>query len=354
MTQRVVFRTVELGEVITLRRGHDLAESQRKPGSIPIVSSSGITGFHNEPISDGPGIVTGRYGTLGQVHFINEPYWPLNTTLYVDDFRGNEPRYIGYLLSTLELAQYNGAGAVPGINRNVLHKLTVRVPDRDVQRRIIDALSAYDDLIENNQRRIKLLEEAARRLYREWFVALRFPGHERVEVVDGVPQGWERVTLGQLATLNYGKALKDSVRMPGNVPVYGSSGIVGLHNIALVDGQAIIVGRKGNVGSVFLSDGPFFAIDTVYYIAPEQTSFYLFSLLQTLNFISSDSAVPGLNRSYAYSLPVLNPASDVLEIFEKTVRPFFAQIKVLERSNTALKQARDALLPRLMSGALAV
>ena len=180
MTRRTSFDAQELGDVIKLRRGHDLSESQRKPGSVPIVSSSGITGFHNEAISDGPGVVTGRYGTLGQVHFVSEPYWPLNTTLYVEDFKGNEPRYVAYLLSTLELAQYNGAGAVPGINRNVLHKLMVRVPDPDVQKRIVAVLSKYDDLIENNQRRIKLLEEAARRLYREWFVALRFPDHVRV------------------------------------------------------------------------------------------------------------------------------------------------------------------------------
>ena len=165
-------------------------------------------------------------------------------------------------------------------------------------------------MIENNQRRIKLLEEAARRLYREWFVALRFPGHERVKVVDGVPQGWGRVTLEDLATLNYGKALKESERTPGQVPVYGSSGIVGSHMSALVNGRAIIVGRKGNVGSVFLSHVPFFPIDTVYYVTPEQTSCYLFGLLRSMHFISSDSAVPGLNRGYAYSLLALRPPSD--------------------------------------------
>lgn len=267
--------------------------------------------------------------------------------------------YLCYLLLTPDmrgaLLGKSGGATVHHLNMKDIRALSIPpLPALDVQRRCAGVLRAYDDLIENNQRRIKLLEEAARRLYREWFVALRFPGHERVDVVDGVPQGWERVTLEDLATLNYGKALKDSVRKPGNIPVYGSSGIVGTHNSALVDGPAIIVGRKGNVGSVFLSSGPFFAIDTVYYVSPEQTSLYLFLLLQTLNFISSDSAVPGLNRSYAYSLPVLNPASDVLGNFEEIVQPFFQQISVLSQSNVAAKQARNALLPRLMSGALAV
>jgi type I restriction enzyme S subunit len=157
-----------------------------------------------------------------------------------------------------------------------------------------------------------------------------------------------------MSTLNYGKALKESERTPGEVPVYGSSGIVGAHNSPLVNGQGIILGRKGNVGSVFLSDGPFFAIDTVYFITPEQTSYFLFLLLQTLPFMSSDSAVPGLNRSYANSLPILKPRAELLTIFENAVKPMFAQISTLGRQNAVAKQARDALLPRLMSGALAV
>lgn len=348
------WREVHLGDVIRLKRGHDLPANGRVPGEIPIVSSSGVTGFHNVAKVAGPGVVTGRYGTLGEVHYIEGDYWPLNTALYVEDFKGNQPRYVAYLLMTLELGSQNAAGAVPGVNRNTLHQMTVRVPNEETQHRIVAVLQAYDDLIATNQRRIALLEDAARRLYREWFVHLRFPGHESVPVKDGVPEGWEQKPLGNIAPLNYGKALKSTERKDGKVPVYGSSGIVGTHNLALVDSGAIVVGRKGNVGSLYFSPLPCFPIDTVYYIAPAQASYRLFLALHQLNFISSDTAVPGLNRTYAHSLPVLQPSDDVAEAFERLVRPVFEQVQQLTEQNAKLAKARALLLPKLMSGQLDV
>ena len=156
-----------LGDVIKLQRGHDLPDRVRVDGPVPVVSSSGITGRHNVAKANPPGVVTGRYGTIGEVFYVDEPYWPLNTALYVVDFKGNDPRFIAYLLrSTLRNYQSEKA-AVPGVDRNVLHLLKVRVPDRETQASIVDVLAVYDDLIENNGKRIAQLEEAARLLYRE-------------------------------------------------------------------------------------------------------------------------------------------------------------------------------------------
>jgi type I restriction enzyme S subunit len=250
-----------LGDVVKLQRGHDLPERLRVDGPIPIVSSSGITGRHNVAKAEPPGVVTGRYGTIGEVFFLEEPYWPLNTALYVVDFKGNNPRFAAYLLrNTLKNYQSEKA-AVPGVDRNVLHLLKVRAPDRELQERIVSILSAYDDLIKNNRRRIALLEEATRMLYREWFVRLRFPGHEHVKIIDGIPEGWERRPFGQIAELNYGKALKEENRVEGAFPVYGSSGVVGTHQSALAEGPTIVVGRKGNVGSIYWSPVNFWPID---------------------------------------------------------------------------------------------
>ena len=230
----------------------------------------------------------------------------------------------------------------------------VLVPELEEQKRIAEVLSAYDDLIATNQRRIALLEDAARRLYREWFVHLRFPGHESGPVKDGVPAGWQVKSLGEVAPLNYGKALKANDRKDGKVPVYGSSGIVGTHNQALVEGGSIVVGRKGNVGSLFFSPVPCFPIDTVFYIAPAQASYRIFLALHQLNFISSDAAVPGLNRTYAHSLPVLQPSEDVAATFERLVQPVFEQSQHLTEQNAQLARTRDLLLPKLMSGQLDV
>jgi type I restriction enzyme S subunit len=172
----VSWRDCTLGDVVKLQRGHDLPDRLRREGSVPVVSSSGVTGRHSEAKAESPGVVTGRYGTIGEVFFVEEPYWPLNTALYVVDFKGNDPRFVSYLLRNTLRNYKTEKAAVPGVDRNVLHLLKVRAPDAPIQKSIVSILSAYDDLIENNRRRIALLEEAARMLYREWFVHFRFPG----------------------------------------------------------------------------------------------------------------------------------------------------------------------------------
>ena len=235
-----------------------------------------------------------------------------------------------------------------------LKDIDVSLPSLLVQQKIASILSAYDDLIENNRQRIQLLEESARLLYREWFVRLRFPVHEEVKIIDGVPYGWEKSTLGDNIVLNYGKSLKADDRIEGSYPVYGSSGIVGTHKKPFARGPGIIVGRKGNVGSVFWSSKDFHPIDTVYYIDTESSDYYLYNALQHMQFVSSDAAVPGLNRNYAYSRPYLLPPETIRSHFENTVTPIYGQIFKLDDYNEKLKQARDLLLPRLMNGEIEV
>ncbi|MEW5772989.1 MAG: restriction endonuclease subunit S [Thermodesulfobacteriota bacterium] len=201
-----------LGDILELKRGYDLPASQREEGPYPIISSSGITGTHCEAKVKGPGVVTGRYGTLGEVFFIPSDFWPLNTSLYVRDFKGNDPRFISYFLQSLDLGSLNAAGAVPGLNRNHLHQLETTIPNVPIQRRIASILSAYDGLIENNTSRIEILEEMARRIYDEWFVRFRFPGHKEVgfrETEQGlVPEGWSVKTLYNVADVTYGHPFK--------------------------------------------------------------------------------------------------------------------------------------------------
>src|SRR4026208_226127 len=196
------WRSGTLGDVLTLQRGHDLPDSQRQDGDVPVVSSSGVTGHHSESKAKAPGVVTGRYGTIGEVFYIEEDYWPLNTALYVTDFKGNNPRFVAYFLRSVLRNYQSDKAAVPGVNRNVLHVLKVRYPVGKPQERIADILAAYDDLIENNRRRMALLEEAARQLYREWFVRLRFPGHEHTRITDGVPEGWEWRIIRDVTEVN--------------------------------------------------------------------------------------------------------------------------------------------------------
>ena len=230
----------------------------------------------------------------------------------------------------------------------------VSFPGLNEQEKIADILSAYDDLIENNRRRIALLKEAARLLYREWFVHFRFPGHEHVKITDSLPEGWERRTFGQIAELRYGKALKQGNRIEGLFPVYGSSGIVGTHQTPLAEGPAIVVGRKGNVGSIFWSPVDFWPIDTVYFIPKEQVDFWLYLVLPSAGFQNTDAGVPGLNRDFAYSRKLTYPSARLRRLFDAAVEPIFAQRTKLENYNRKLGEARDLLLPRLMNGEIAV
>src|SRR5438105_1044671 len=155
------WRDCRLGDVLTLKRGHDLPEQWRREGDVPVVTSSGITGFHNEAKAQAPGVVTGRYGTLGEVFYLEQDYWPHNTALYVVDFKGTHPRFASYFLRNVLRNYQSDKAAVPGVDRNVLHQIKVRVPDTESQKGIASILSAYDDLIENNLRRMTLIEESA-------------------------------------------------------------------------------------------------------------------------------------------------------------------------------------------------
>ncbi len=230
----------------------------------------------------------------------------------------------------------------------------IPAPSLPTQRKIAAILSAYDDLIENNTRRIKILEEMAQALYREWFVKFRFPGHEKVRMVESelgmVPEGWEVKKLGNVVELAYGKALKADDRVEGSFPVYGSGGVVGYHNECLVKGPGIIVGRKGNVGSIYWSDYDFYPIDTVYYVKSTTPLLYIYYNLQSQNFINNDAAVPGLNRNQAYMLPFLLPRRDILLKFEVFVKDIFKLTKNLRNKNANLRRTRDLLVPKLLSG----
>ena len=186
------WRSAMLQDLIFFQRGYDITKAEQKPGDIPVVSSSGISSYHSESKVDGPGVVIGRKGSLGTVYYIDGPYWPHDTTLWSKDFKGNHPGFVYYFLRTMSLERYDVGNSNPTLNRNHIHKLEIKFPEYQIQKRIASILSAYDDLIENNRRRIRLLEQAARLLYREWFLHLRFPGHEHVKIIDGVPEGWER------------------------------------------------------------------------------------------------------------------------------------------------------------------
>ncbi len=254
-------------------------------------------------------------------------------------------------LGRVSLSDYKG-------HHPIFRKAHIPVPPIPEQKRIAGILSAYDELIENSQQRIKVLETMARNLYREWFVHYRYPSHENTPLIPSplgnIPKGWEVKKLGEILELDYGKALKKEDRRDGQFPVYGSSGIVGTHDSKLVEGPGIIVGRKGNVGSVFWCDEDFYVIDTAYFVTSSLPLRFLFYVLPTLNFINSDAAVPGLSRNQAYTLEILVPPAALLTKFCSLAETFEGQVATLQRQIQNLRKTRDLLLPRLLSGQIAI
>ncbi len=337
----------------------DIIEGRVATSSIARILPHHVERLSRHKLADGD-IVYGRRGDIGRQALIrkSEQGWLCGTgCLRISLGRSViEPEFLHYYLrqhSVIDWIAKKAVGAtMPNLNTGILRSIPVHVPPLPVQRRIAGILSAYDELIENSQRRIRLLENMVRALYREWFVHFRFPGHESVprlpSALGDIPQGWEVKKLSDILELNYGKALKKEDRREGEFPVFGSSGQVGSHEKSLVNGPGIIVGRKGNVGSVFWCDEDFYVIDTAYFVTSALPLRFLFYVLPTLNFINSDAAVPGLSRNQAYTLEVAVPPAALLTKFCELAESFERQASTLQRQIQNLRRTRDLLLPRLL------
>jgi type I restriction enzyme S subunit len=301
--------------------------------------------------------------SVGRCTMIPEKILPARVNQHVSIIRCNrtkaDPKFLLYCINSSSYKDALMSIADSGATREALtkediEKFTVLLPSLPIQQRIASILSAYDDLIEINSQRIKLLEETARELYKEWFVRMRFPGYKKAKFVKGVPEGWEVKKLGGVIELAYGKALKEENRTEGEYPVYGSSGIVGTHDSFIAKAPGIVVGRKGNVGSVFWVTKNFYPIDTAFYIKTTLSLYYTYFNLLEQHFIEGDAAVPGLNRNQAYSNFILIPEDETLKKFDEVIKPVFDLLNNLIEQNIQLRQIRDRLLPRLISGKLQI
>lgn len=293
----------------------------------------------------------------------------------------------GYLLSYLThpaikpyIESFNAGGSRRAITKGHIGSFEVPLPPLPEQRAIASILGALDDKIELNRRMNQTLEAMAQALFKSWFVdfdpvrakatgrqpadmdsetAALFPDSFEGSEFGNIPAGWTLAKAGDVAEFAYGKALKDGVRRPGPVPVYGSNGRVGYHDEALVRGPGIVIGRKGNPGVVTWVPSDFFPIDTTFYVVPRgpiRSMSYLLRALARLGLaaLGADSAVPGLNRNMAYMSKMLIPPRALTDALETTVTPLSSKVSEGERESRSLAAIRDALLPTLLSGEIRV
>lgn len=268
-------------------------------------------------------------------------------------------RYLCYALNQqLRLLKTMSSGSTTKfLTVRMLDNLDIPLFGINIQTQIVNILSAYDDLIENNQKQIKLLEEAAQRLYKEWFVDLRFPGHENTKIVGGVPEGWRRGLLKELISVNYGK---DHKKAPddGNIPVYGSGGLMRKCNKSLFSGEAVLIPRKGSLNNIMYVDETFWTVDTMFYATMKQphTAVFVYFFVKAFDMYSMNigAAVPSMTTKILDAMDVVIPDKETLEKFDKLTKTYFNKIKTLQGQNERLKTARDLLLPKLMSGEVEV
>lgn len=256
--------------------------------------------------------------------------------------------FIYWLMRT---SDYQGFIVGSASGSSVMHTSPSRIreypflrPHPDEQKAIASVLSGLDDKIDLLRRQNKTLEAMAETLFRQWFV-------------EEAQEDWEPGTLGDIIDLVYGKGLKEENRTGSGFPVVGSSGIVGYHSEFLAEGPGVVIGRKGTLGVVTYIFENFFPIDTTYYIKPKNHShglFYEYSLLKTLNFENSDSAVPGLNRDIALSEELILPPQSKRDKFNQYCVPLFKKIKNNLSQIRTLEKLLDTLLPKLMSGEVRV
>lgn len=312
-------------------------------------------------------LITIAGANVGKCGIVREHHIPANTNQAVGIIRVDpkkaSPRFIYYCFKnprTFSVCQgMGGQAAQPNINLTVLKSFVFSGPENpEEQEKIAERIAKYDDLIENNRRRIQLLEESARLLYQEWFVHLRFPGHEQVKIIDGVPEGWAKEPLENLLVLQRGFDLPISNRIEGNVPIYASTGINGFHNVAKVKGPGVVTGRSGSLGTVMYVAKDYWPLNTTLWVKEFKKASPIFAtfLLRAMKLegYNGGAAVPTLNRNDVHKVDVLCPDAKLMSEFEVQIENIFKQIDKLKEYNEKLAQARDLLLPKLMSGELTV
>ncbi len=366
-----------LGDVLTLQRGFDLPARDREEGPFPIVSSAGVTGWHASAKADPPGVVIGRYGSLGSVHWITGPYWPLNTALWVKDFKGNDPRFVSYLLRTVAV-DGSTASAVPGVNRNHLHRIPVRVASVATQRRTASVLAAFDELIEINERRIKCLEDLARSLFQAWFGGNASPMFSRAT--------GSCASIGDFCTVTRGRSYRrDELSETGGVPFLNLK-CVGRGGGYRASGLKRYTGRFKDAQRAFRGDvlvavtdmtqerrivaqafrmpelHESFAVASLdlVIVRPESEALraYLYAYLRYSDFASrtrhfaNGANVLHLATERILEDRVLVPDEETATTFARAIDPLLTQREFIEHANRRLARARDLLLPRLVTGRL--
>ena len=341
----------------------DIIAGNIEEASIARVEQHHIDRLSRHMISYGD-ILYARRGDVGKCAFTkqNQEGWLCGTgclRVTINPDMAN-PKFVFFQLQKQEtigwITNHAIGSTMLNLNTTILSNAPVEIPSLRIQNRIVEILSRYDSLIENYQKQIKLLEEAAQRLYKEWFIDLHFPGHENTNIIDGVPEGWEKKSITDVLEIKYGKDHK--LLKEGTIPVYGTGGIMRYVEKSLFTGESVLIPRKGSLNNIMLVGGTFWTIDTMFYSIPKENNVakIVYFYLKGVDMYSFNigAAVPSMTVNILSGMKLLVPNEDVKNKFDTIESKYFIRMHSLQSQLRLLTDARDRLLPKLMSGEIEI
>jgi type I restriction enzyme S subunit len=392
-----------LGEVLTLQRGMDLPVQDRQIGKFPVVASTGVVGYHTEAPVKGPGVVIGRSGSIGGGQYINQDFWPLNTTLWVKDFKGNDPRYCYYLLKAIDFSSMNAGSGVPTLNRNHLHPMRVYRAPIKAQKYIANLLGYMDDSIGLLHQTNTTLESIAKALFQSWFVdfdpvrakldgvkpigvdeatANLFPDSFQESELGHIPKGWEVRSVGDVVDCvgggtpstaepkyweggtHHWTTPKDfsSLKAPILLRTDRKLTDAGIAKISsgLLPTGTVLLSSRAPVGYLAIASMPvainqgFIALKCNEYAS----NYFMLNWCQS-NMLEIESRATGttfaeISKQNFRPIRVVLPPRSLMSAFTAKVEPLYEQITANLRQSQTLASLRDTLLPKLLSGELSV
>ena len=375
------YKKYKLKELLTIKNGKD--HKQLPEGDYPVYGSGGYMRSVNSFLYDRTSILLPRKGTLSNIQYVSgNPFWTVDTIYYtVLNEILYDPYYLFLYLNALDLSGYDSGASIPSMTSKTYYSLNIELPEKKIQTKVANVISAYDSLIENNNKRIKLLEQMVENLYKEWFVRFRFPGYEDTEFEDGMPRGWVREKIGlHYNTCSGGTPSRthEEYYTEGTIPwvktgeikdgiiihtdeCITEAGIKGSSAKLLPQGSVVMAMYGVNIGMLAYLDSEMTCnqaccvfndkneINSRHYLFH-----YLYSIRNYLLLIGFGAAQQNLSQDLIKKVKIVIPPAELIKEFDKQKEPLYQTIRALMMQNDKLIKQRDALLPRLMSGKLEV
>ena len=356
----MAWKNVHLQELVTIRNGKD--HKHLNSGEYPVYGSGGLMRYADSYLYDKESVLLPRKGSLNNIQYVKTPFWTVDTLYYTKiQTEIVIPYYLYSCLKQFDIEKLNTGSAIPSMTFDKYYSLQIPLPPFETQKKIADILGAYDELIENNRKQIALLEEAAQRLYKEWFVDLRFPGHETtpIDPTTNLPHDWSSCKLKELFSIKTGKKNANFGAPDGLFPFFTCAQEPRTSPSYSFDTSASILAGNGDLYSR-LFRGKFEAYQRTYVLEPNELQHLYLGLcavdtsMSILKKGANGSTIKYLTKGMIENIKIPIPTANTLKRFNENFEAYQSGIEHAEVEIKNAQEARDRLLPKLMSGEIEV